>query len=205
MTLVRPPMTNLRMTVVADCTVFLHVPPPLLSIKALAFVQMAAFLRQLPTSKIKQTFFSTSLACLLAFSNHSFGNSISLSSIFTGLYPASLTRDLQQPPPPPASSPWQPVCSHPSQLRSFTDSLVLSGSWVWLTRFRMTGLSCRASPIHPPAAQAPLSFPGLWQAKLSTPSDRKPHHFLYVAFLFILQLSVHRLLPQGHYSWSQLR
>ena len=63
---------------------------------------MAAFLCQLPTSKIKQTFLSTSRACLLAFSNHSFGNSISLSlHLHRSLCPASLTRDLHQPPPPP--------------------------------------------------------------------------------------------------------
>ena len=176
MRLVRPLMTNLKMTVRADCAVFLHVPPPpLLSIKALAFVQMAALLCQLPTSKIKQTFLSTNLACLLAFSNHSFGNSISLS-----LHPQRSLPSI--PPLGPAtaspSSPWQPVWSHPSQLRSFTGSLVLRGSWVWLRRCRTTGLSCPASPIRPLAARASSFLPRSRQAELFTPPDGKPHHFL---------------------------
>ena len=206
MMLVRLPMTNLKTTVRADCTVFLHVPPSTSAIKDLAFVQMAAFLCQLPTSKIKQTFLSTSLACLLAFSNHSFGNSISLSlHLHRPLYPASLTRDLQQPPPPPlpphdSQSAHIPASSDPSLAPWCL--VVPECGWEgseWLAL--LPGFS------HPPSGcnGPPLSFPGLWQAELSAPSDGKPHYFLYVAFLFILQLSVHRLLPQGHYSWSQVR
>ena len=76
--LVRPPMTNLKMTVRADCAVFAW-GPLLFSIKALAhwlpvgvgesaFGQTSATLPlQLSTSEMKQTFLSTNLACLLAF------------------------------------------------------------------------------------------------------------------------------------------
>ena len=75
---VRPPVTNLKMTVTADCPVP-ACSPLLLSIKPLAqlvtggswesaFGQTSALpCPQLPASEIKQTFLSTSLGCLLAF------------------------------------------------------------------------------------------------------------------------------------------
>ena len=75
--LVRPPMTNLKMTVRADCAVFAW-GPLLFSIKALAhwlpvrggvslWTDVCPPRPQLLASKIKQIFLSTNLACLLVF------------------------------------------------------------------------------------------------------------------------------------------
>ena len=78
MTLVRPLMTNFKMTVKADCTV-LACNPLLLSIKALSLWLLGGkgkfqpLYRHPPSllwwlaSKIKQTFFSTKMASLMAF------------------------------------------------------------------------------------------------------------------------------------------
>ena len=79
MMLVRPPMTNFKMTVRADCSVSACSALPL-SIRALdhwssaeresAFGQMSTLFTlplQLPASEIKQTFLSTNLASLTAF------------------------------------------------------------------------------------------------------------------------------------------
>ena len=77
MVLVRSPMTNLKTTVRADCTVSACSPLPQ-PIKALAFSlsgggggcesafgQMSTLPSQLLASEMKQTFLSTNLACLL--------------------------------------------------------------------------------------------------------------------------------------------
>ena len=70
MTLVRPLMTNLKVTVRADCAVS-ACSRLLLSIKALAPLAASAggvgLCPQLLASEIKQTFLSTNLSCLLAF------------------------------------------------------------------------------------------------------------------------------------------
>ena len=77
--LVRPSVTNLKMTVRADCAAS-TCSPLLLSVKApaplmasggggggeSAFGQMSALPSQLPASEIKETFLPTNLDCLLA-------------------------------------------------------------------------------------------------------------------------------------------
>jgi len=85
MMLVRPLMTNLKMTVRDDCAVSAYSHRPPLSIKALtpfswrgsgelAFGQMSATLpQQLPESEIKQTFLSTILAYLFSFERQAAG------------------------------------------------------------------------------------------------------------------------------------
>ena len=81
MMVVRPRMTNFKMTVRADCAVSACNPLPR-SIKALAhwlavggaaFVQESAYTPRFPASKIKQAFLSTSLASLLAFEQRAAG------------------------------------------------------------------------------------------------------------------------------------
>ena len=71
MMLVRPPMTNLKMTVRADCAVPAYGPlllsitpfaPLVASWEELAFEKMPALLPELLASEIKQTFLSTNLA-----------------------------------------------------------------------------------------------------------------------------------------------
>ena len=78
--LVRPPRTNLKMTLRADCAVSVCSSLPTLSIKGLAPLVasggggswpldrcLTPSSSQLPASEVKQTSSSASLACLLAF------------------------------------------------------------------------------------------------------------------------------------------
>ena len=80
--LVRPPMTNLKMTVRADCAVPAYGPlllsitpfaPLVASWEELAFEKMPALLPELLASEIKQTFLSTNLAHLLTFEQQAAG------------------------------------------------------------------------------------------------------------------------------------